>query len=95
VKDWFNDVAKQIETVNFAGTGESFTHAELTDPFLTITGTAGADTLTGGDAYAETINGLGGNDQIIGGAGNDLITGGLGNDTLLGGAGNDRYFFRS
>src|SRR6266581_601881 len=95
IKDWFNNVNKQIETVTFSATGESFTHSELTDPFLTLTGTAGADTLTGGDAYGETINGLGGNDTLSGGGGNDQITGGLGNDSLQGGLGNDRYFFKS
>ena len=95
IKGWFNDVNEQIETVTFSATGESFTHSELTDPFLTLTGTAGADTLTGGDAYGETINGLAGNDTLSGGGGDDQITGGLGNDSLQGGLGNDRYFFKS
>jgi len=45
----------------------------------TMTGTAGADTLT--------LNASGG--SAIGGAGNDVLTGGAGNDTLTGGAGND------
>jgi len=48
-----------------------------------ITGSAGIDTLAGGDA-ADIING---------GAGNDIITGGKGNDVLTGGAGNDTFQF--
>jgi hypothetical protein len=35
------------------------------------------------------IDGLGGNDTIIGGAGQDTLLGGSGNDSLVGGAGND------
>ena len=93
--DWFNDVDTQIETFSFSATGESFTRAELTDPFLTLTGTAGDDVFTGGDAYNETFTGLAGNDQISGGAGDDTITGGLGNDTLAGGAGSDKYYFQA
>jgi Ca2+-binding RTX toxin-like protein len=65
--------------------------------------TEGDDVLTG-DASANTINGLGGNDRIDGGAGNDTINGGAGNDTIIGGlgrdtltggAGNDTFVFRS
>jgi Ca2+-binding RTX toxin-like protein len=94
IKDWFTDVTKQVENVNFAATGETFVHSELTDPFLTLSGTAGADALVGGNAYGEAINGLDGNDTINGGGGDDLITGGLGNDTIDGGDGTDRYFFK-
>ncbi len=94
IKDWFNDVTKQVENVSFAATGETFTHSELTDALLTLSGTAAADTLVGGNAYGETINGFDGNDTINGGGGDDLITGGLGNDTIDGGDGTDRYFFR-
>lgn len=94
VKDWFNDVSKQIETIDFA-TGGAFARTELVDNLLTITGTPGNDTLEGGNAYADTIYGLAGNDTIRGGGGNDLITGGTGSDSLFGGAGTDRYFFNS
>jgi len=95
IKDWFNDTAKQIENITFSASGESFTNAELTNPFLTINGTAGNDTIEGGNAYGETLNGLAGNDTINGRGGWDLITGGLGNDTLNGGANPDRYFFKA
>ena len=64
---------------------------------VTLTGTAGADSLAGGIG-SDTINGGGGNDtltggfghdQIDGGEGDDWIDGGLGSDTILGGDGHD------
>ena len=51
-------------------------------------GTDGAETLTG-DALNNIINGVGGDDTLIGGAGNDILIGGTGNDILNGGAGID------
>ncbi|MEW6678692.1 MAG: carbohydrate-binding domain-containing protein [Pseudomonadota bacterium] len=56
-----------------------------------------------GDAYANSISGNGGNDELHGragndwmhgGLGNDLLVGGTGNDTLLGAQGNDIYLFQ-
>ena len=41
-------------------------------------------------ALGSTLNGLGGNDTLLGGTGNDTLNGGDGNDSLTGGAGNDR-----
>ena len=64
---------------------------------LDLTGTTGADTLSGG-GLGDTIDGLNGDDVIngndgadtlIGGAGNDQIDGGAGDDTLLGGGDDD------
>ncbi|WP_304441806.1 calcium-binding protein, partial [Limnohabitans sp. JirII-31] len=61
-------------------------------------GTEGADYMVGFTNYASRINGLGGNDTLIGGnqddvldggEGDDSLSGGYGNDTLMGGAGND------
>jgi Ca2+-binding RTX toxin-like protein len=95
IGNWFNDATNQIESIVFSATGESFTHSELTDPFLSLTGTAGNDFIAGGNAYGETILGLAGDDELHGGAGNDSLTGGLGNDRLFGEGGNDRYFFVS
>ena len=57
---------------------------------LTLTGTAGADTLTGGK-MDDTLSGLAGNDTLTGNAGNDYLDGGSGADTMSGGAGNDTY----
>ena len=54
----------------------------------TINGTAGNDTLTGGDIATEedTLSGLAGDDTLRGLAGRDFLVGGAGNDTLDGGA---------
>lgn len=56
-----------------------------------IVGTEGADTLVGADkVQSESLNGLGGDDVLIGGPGNDQVVGGAGADTLdypTGGAG--------
>ena len=51
-------------------------------------GTAGDDTLSGGDGPNQ-LSGLGGNDEIHGARGNDVLSGNNGNDTLTGDAGND------
>jgi Ca2+-binding RTX toxin-like protein len=55
---------------------------------LTVTGTAGADTLYGAAAN-DTLIGLAGDDLLFGGNGNDTLIGGLGADTLNGGEGRD------
>jgi Ca2+-binding RTX toxin-like protein len=69
----------------------------------TLTGTAGADRLEGGDGD-DSISGLAGNDRLEGGKGNDTIDGGDGNDLirgghgadlLTGGAGNDTFVIDS
>ena len=57
---------------------------------LTLTGTAGNDTLAGG-IFDDHLYGLGGNDTLIGGLGNDYLDGGTGADTMVGGKGNDTY----
>ena len=68
---------------------------------VTVIGTDGADRITAGSA-GNLVQGLAGNDTLIGGAGNDTIVGegkgfdvpvetlGTGNDSIFGGAGNDR-----
>lgn len=54
-----------------------------------VVGTDGfADTLSG-DARANRLIGLGGNDWLDGRGGDDVLIGGDGNDTLMGGDGND------
>ncbi|PXW81012.1 Ca2+-binding RTX toxin-like protein [Nitrosomonas sp. Nm84] len=84
IKDWFNDLSKQIETIRFSTTGTVLTTAQLTTPFLTLTGTAGNDVIQGGNAYGETLSGLGGNDTLNGGQGADtyLFNQGDGQDTI-------------
>jgi Ca2+-binding RTX toxin-like protein len=44
---------------------------------------------SGNDTGANQLNGLGGDDCIVGGAGDDFLNGGKGNDILLGGSGDD------
>jgi Ca2+-binding RTX toxin-like protein len=51
----------------------------------TLTGTANADSLTGGNV-GDTISGLAGDDQLVGGFGDDSISGGDGNDVIFAGA---------
>ncbi len=47
------------------------------------------DNVISGTAYADKLDGRGGNDRIFGGDNNDLLFGGAGNDSLAGQAGND------
>ena len=56
---------------------------------LTLTGTAGHDTLIGRDLN-DAIDGRAGNDYLRGEGGDDTLSGGDGDDNLDGGAGNDR-----
>ena len=55
---------------------------------ITVSGTAGDDTLRGG-AADDFLYGFSGNDSLDGGAGADTLYGHEGNDTLLGGDGDD------
>ena len=72
--------------------GASAAHGDaIGDTFGSIEGLIGSsydDVLTG-DARANTIRGLNGDDTIIGGGGNDTLVGNLGNDHLIGGNGRD------
>lgn len=54
----------------------------------TYDGTAGDDSLTGGNGW-DTLNGDSGNDTLHGGTGNDDVNGGAGTDALYGDGGND------
>lgn len=82
-------------------TADNFSDALKPDgsamPGLTLTGTSGVDSLTGG-LFDDSISGLAGNDTIDakGGAdsidagdGNDVVIAGAGKDTVVGGTGND------
>ncbi len=56
----------------------------------TLTGSALADVIQGGEGN-DTLFGLAGDDTLIGGLGNDILIGGLGGDTMTGGAGSDTF----
>ncbi|OJU24013.1 MAG: hypothetical protein BGN91_11225 [Nitrobacter sp. 62-13] len=87
--DQSTSAGKVVEHIAFADS----TIWNLDELELTLTGTSSNDNLQGrdiGDASsADTIYGLGGNDQISGNLGNDLIYGGDGNDSLYGREGDD------
>lgn len=55
---------------------------------LSVTGNSQSNTMIANDAGSR-LNGVHGNDDIIGGAGNDTLIGGYGNDILIGGGAND------
>jgi Ca2+-binding RTX toxin-like protein len=55
-------------------------------------GTGFDDTLSGGTAGRDHLNGLAGNDSLDGGIDDDTIDGGLGADTMIGGSGDDRFY---
>ena len=67
-----------------------FVGQEAWPHLLAFTGTpsTGNDTLLGDDT-PNVIDGMAGDDSIVGGIGADSLIGGLGNDTLMGGAGDD------
>ncbi|HTQ15442.1 MAG TPA: calcium-binding protein, partial [Rhizomicrobium sp.] len=57
-------------------------------PGVTLVGTDGNDTLSGGEG-TDTLDGGNGNDTLNGADGDDTLAGGNGNDTVNGGDGND------
>ena len=80
----------EVTGLNFAATELDNTRAtpglDLLDLFY------GANDTFTGSAFADEMNGLGGNDLMRGGAGNDTLYGGDGNDTLQGQAGADTMY---
>jgi trimeric autotransporter adhesin len=78
VNGWYQSTAQQVEQISFAD-GTVWNLTQLA-PALSITGTAGGDTVNEldnvlvGDASANVLNG---------GLGADRMTGGLGNDTYV------------
>jgi serralysin len=77
---------------NGGGPGETPPDPPQTPPGTFGNPTNGADTITG-DADANFINGLGGDDVLHGAAGNDVLNGGAGKDQMTGGAGADQFLF--
>lgn len=77
--------------LTIGGVGKTLTNIQRAE----LTGGAGVNTI---DASAFTLgqvilNGMGGNDLLIGGTQSDILIGGAGNDLLRGGTGNDTYRF--
>ena len=61
-------------------------------PGITLTGTAGANILTGTDED-DSLDGGGGADILNGGDGHDMLVGGTGADILSGGNGDDTFIY--
>ncbi len=66
----------------------------IVDDVHVITGTSGAETLTGGN-YTDFIDAQAGNDTLFGGLGPDTLIGGQGSDTMTGGGGQDTFVWKS
>ena len=81
------DVTVSLETGT--GTGGQAEGDRLTN-IENLLGGEGDDQLSG-DARANRLRGLGGNDTLAGGDGDDLLSGGAGADVLDGGAGYDDW----
>ncbi len=104
IKSWFNTNQNlyQIEQVKFAD-GTTWTNLQINTRALEVFGTAGNDTLTGVNAFADVLRGGAGNDTLQAVGNWDTLDGGDGNDvlgllpvaqsatgtTFIGGAGND------
>jgi Ca2+-binding RTX toxin-like protein len=57
-----------------------------------ITGNTGNDSLVGEAVFDNDMDGLSGNDTLVGQRGNDILQGGLGADSMVGNDGNDSYY---
>jgi len=77
------------ETISFANLSAS-TFTSGTDT-LSINGLYGAENITAPTNIAATLNGLQGNDVLVGGNGADTFIGGIGADTLTGNNGADIF----
>lgn len=86
ISDYFADSDNVVETIYFTE-DDGLGGYELRGQ--NMTGTNGAETITGTD-YDDYIRARGGDDTLIGGEGLDRLRGDDGNDTLWGGEGSDR-----
>lgn len=84
------DFVKNVEWFEFGGDRVSW--ADVSRGFggdgVSLTGTAGADTLAGGTGW-DTLSGAEGADSLSGNEAADRLSGNAGADTLAGGAGDD------
>lgn len=99
ISNYFLGASRQIDQFVFSdGSVWQVNDKALAERLAVVKGTAGDDRIQGVFDWADTIDGMAGNDQIsggrdpdtlLGGAGKDLIIGGEGNDNLQGGTGDD------
>ena len=89
---YLQDIPKEAFWERMEGLSIRFADGEIWDTAAiklhTSTGTSLGDAMIG-DASANTLDGMNGNDQIYGAGGNDTLYGGADNDYLAGGAGDD------
>lgn len=84
IEDWFDAAsAPTLGSIRFHDTGY-WDASQLTWHLLTVDGSEGSDTLTSLEGLENTLNGLGGDDVLVGGNRNDGLYGGAGNDILEG-----------
>lgn len=94
-------LAANVENLDVQTPTPDYTYPPTTtSPTVSVKGNALANKIAvvsyaagfgGLEPSAVKIEGLGGNDRIVGGAGADTLDGGTGVDTMIGGAGNDTY----
>jgi len=82
-----------VASVNYSltnnGVSNNVENLFLTGNATVGTGNSGDNYMSANQTSTSTLNGLDGNDYLIGGAGDDTLNGGAGNDYLNGGAGAD------
>ena len=89
VDQFFQDVNYRVN--KFIFTDVTWTLANIAQLH---NGTSFSESLTAFDSMANSINALGGDDQLYGGSGADSLNGGDGNDTIRGGGGTDTFSWR-
>ncbi|MFZ6816649.1 beta strand repeat-containing protein, partial [Undibacterium sp. Rencai35W] len=86
---WTSGALTAAATIKGSATGGDTINAAASTKAVTITETAGTNSITGSSTIASTLTGGTGADTIVGGAGKDVIVGGGGADVITGGAGAD------
>lgn len=86
---WTSGALTTAATIKGSVNGGDNIDASASTKAVTITETAGTNTIKGSSTIASTLTGGTGADSIYGGAGKDIIVGGGGADVIRGGAGAD------
>ena len=94
ITDWYRTAGYQLEQFYF-NDGTVLSGNVIHDAGLIVNGTEGDDTLTNSTRYADTFNGMGGNDILVAGSHSrgTILHGGTGTDSLTGSYYNDTYLF--